>query len=116
LQHRAGSGPRARPARDHSALPGNRSHQADVQVPGQALPADGCAWGSGEEDFGVSFLRIGGADPPVRSRPPGRLSCLRISAMAGPLLLLALLPPGAFRSYDELPAFVVTPNPVPSIS
>jgi len=32
--------PRARPARDGAALPGYRSHEADVQVPGPVLPAD----------------------------------------------------------------------------
>ena len=53
LQHRAGPGPRPRPARDDPALPGHRPHAADLQVPGPPLPADRCARRSGEESSGV---------------------------------------------------------------
>jgi hypothetical protein len=41
LQHRQQSGRRARPECDHSALPRRRSHQAHLQIPGPAFPADG---------------------------------------------------------------------------
>ena len=40
LQHRQGPRPRPRPQRDDPALPGHRPHEADLPVPGPALPAD----------------------------------------------------------------------------
>ena len=42
LQHRQRSRPRPRPAGDHPALPGRRSHEADLLIPGPPFPSDRC--------------------------------------------------------------------------
>ena len=50
LQHHEGSGPRARSTGDDSAVSGDRSHAADVQVSGSRFPIDGCRGECGEGD------------------------------------------------------------------
>ncbi len=54
-------GTRSRFAGDHPALPGNRPHEADVQVQGTALPADRRGGECGEGDRPRGCLRSAGS-------------------------------------------------------
>ena len=100
-------------------LPGNRPHASNLQIPGPALPADGCAWRSGHQTDCLSARRclrsqgvVSSCVPRMRSASSPRSSERKtqimlkdkrsLHPMLCALLLHALIPASAFADMSGL--------------